>query len=237
MFPVQRLKGLASALSDRFQCSLSMDNVFISHVFDKESQSQLIKYQLPLLLQHYNVRLVIIDSVAGNFRYGAGGTASNSASASANNGFNNGSNAAEDGGLLASAESTENMRDRAKELYEMGSLLKKLAYKYSAVVLCVNQVTSNWSAVDDQMTLQEQQQQQQQQYLPSLGLTWSQCVNTRIQLLRTGGDRRRMRVVFSHYLPPSSIQYAITAEGLSPVPYLDPAIDREIDDENGLLMK
>ena len=55
---------------------------------------------------------------------------------------------------------------------------------------------------------------------PSLGMLWSNCVNTRLFLSRSaapqesGGVSRRMRVVLSPHLPTSSCAFEVRADGV-----------------------
>ena len=50
------------------------DNLYVYHLFDMEDQQHTIRYQLPeFLRRNPHVRLLIVDSIAANFRYGCSG--------------------------------------------------------------------------------------------------------------------------------------------------------------------
>ncbi|XP_071834707.1 DNA repair protein XRCC3-like isoform X1 [Apostichopus japonicus] len=107
---------------------------------------------------------------------------------------------------------------RAKSLQKFGAQLHELASRYNIPVVCVNQVTANMRALlpsDDP-------------FVPALGLTWSNQVQTRLMLKRLpyklppSSDSnpsceipvRSMEVIFSPYLPKDTIYFVVEGDGI-----------------------
>lgn len=108
------------------------------------------------------------------------------------------------------------MYKRAQHISSVGSLLYKYTHQYHIPVVCINQVTSSMNPEGRQL-------------IPSLGLTWSNHVTTRIMLARTQRTVviqqdsargpletvvREMEIVFAPNLPSMTVPYIIDHEGM-----------------------
>ena len=171
-FPMQRfiqiLTEKTSEIPD-FDVKRFTDRLYILHTNDTVTQSHVIKYHLPALLTRVNVKLIVIDSIAANYR-----------------------------GEVAD-------RDRNKEVYEIGRMLKRIAAENNIAVLCVNQVTG----VIDSISSDED-------YKPALGNTWSRMVNTRLHIKRKNlfGDSKERIIRVSSMESPNECLVDITTSGL-----------------------
>jgi DNA repair protein RAD57 len=91
---------------------------------DLESQDHILRYQVPVAIRQYGIRLVVLDSVAANYRAeferpGAGAAA----------GQTNGAN----------------MAQRSSELVKLGQWLRDLAREHNIAVVVANQVADRFS--------------------------------------------------------------------------------------------
>lgn len=124
---------------------------------------------------------------------------------------------------------------RSKELFEVAQHLKAISAKYSVPIVVANQVTDlfeekvpiphfkMWSARSSGRNV-----------IPSLGLSWASCTNTRILLTRENHrvstdqfalnqtvTKRHMHVIFSPNLPRGNCEFEIDnlgVHGLPPLP-------------------
>ncbi|CAG2235633.1 XRCC3 [Mytilus edulis] len=115
----------------------------------------------------------------------------------------------------------KDMVQRSKDLASMGACLHQLSNQYNIPVVCVNQVTDSMDVKD-----------RHRKHIPSLGLTWSNQVTTRITLTRTnqhvtipkhfinnlviGGFEtcvRDLEVIFAPHLPMLKLPCIIDQEG------------------------
>jgi DNA repair protein RAD57 len=92
----------------------SLDRILTIPVNDLEAQDHILEFQLPIAVKRYNVGLVVIDSVAANYR----------AEHSTNNA----------GGLA----------DRATELAKLGTLLRRIATEDNVAIVVTNQVSDRF---------------------------------------------------------------------------------------------
>ena len=170
-FPFQRYQELYKHFSERFpvsgseSTSLSHDNLFIAHFLDLETLHHILRYHLEVnLARDPSLKLVIIDSIASNFRTEVAEIGT-SAKALAEN------------GLLS-------IPARSRLLYEISSTLKRLASTFGICIVVVNQVSDRISSdgivADNCKSASESLSQ-----MPTLGLSWSNMVNTRLQMVRT----------------------------------------------------
>jgi DNA repair protein RAD57 len=214
----------------------SFDRILSMTVTDLEKQQQIVEYQLPNAIDKYNVGLIVMDSVAANFRADR--------------------ETATTGGLL----------DRAADLNKLGTMLRRLAVQKKIAVVVTNQVSDRFaenvfpatqeairsspssSATPSQHALQRSQRETklsldyQQRFFtgwgdqlrhsdqdlktPALGLTWANQVDARIVLkiesstsrAGAGASKRRrfLNVVFAPWCSSSvqPLEYAIEAQGL-----------------------
>ena len=92
----------------------SMDNVHTTLTNSLEAQEHILRYQLPVAVHRFNVGLIVIDSVAANFR-------------------------AEHGDHTPAG-----LRERALELRQLGSTLRRIAIESNTVVIVTNQVSDRF---------------------------------------------------------------------------------------------
>jgi DNA repair protein RAD57 len=92
----------------------TLDNIHTIPVNDLEAQDHILTFQLPLAVRRFNAGLVIIDSVAANYR------AEHSTSSSAG------------------------LAERAAELAKLGSLLRRIAREENVAVVVTNQVSDRF---------------------------------------------------------------------------------------------
>lgn len=97
----------------------SLDRVMSIVTPDLESQDHIIKFQLPVAIKKYNIGLVIIDSVASNYRaeFERPGVSRNG----------------------------ENMAKRSGELIKLGQLLREIARVDNVAIVVTNQVGDRFS--------------------------------------------------------------------------------------------
>jgi DNA repair protein RAD57 len=92
----------------------SLNNIHTLPVTDLESQDHILTFQLPLAIRRFSAGLVIIDSVAANYR------------------------------AEHSTSSSSGLADRAAELAKLGSLLRRLATEENVAVILTNQVADRF---------------------------------------------------------------------------------------------
>lgn len=128
--------------------------------------------------------------------------------------------------LFRSQFSSSEAVQRSKKLNVLGHILHKLNGDFGIVTVCVNQISD--------IVNEGQSTSSNQTYGPSLGLTWSNIVNTRIMLSRTGTNLlqkpislqesgttlnfnvnvRKMDVIFSPNLPPGGCYFVVNSSGV-----------------------
>ncbi|KAJ3345922.1 DNA repair protein xrcc3, partial [Kappamyces sp. JEL0680] len=165
--------------------------IHIVHIRDLDTQTHILKYQIPQFMHEHNVRLVVIDSIAANFR-------------------------ANDDGSLNPMDP-----GRAKQIFETGEILRQLAVTYSAVILLVNEVSARFDrdvriAHDTHGTsFPLVEPSDGCSYVPALGVALSVIVNTRIRFHRSAAGDRSMHIVYSPQAPsPSSCSFVLGERGI-----------------------
>ncbi|KAJ3054088.1 DNA repair protein xrcc3 [Rhizophlyctis rosea] len=218
-FPLTRFTSLLTHYRTRFptlQTFSQTDNLHILHLKDLETQHHILSYQLPALISLHNVRTVLIDSIAANFR----GEENNT-------------------GLAA-------ITARGKELYEIVRVLKEVATKYGVAVVCLNQVSDvigDPEAVGTAGMTDARQgflqvegpgrvEDEMDKVKPTLGLQWSNMINVRLMLSRRDSvisgailddapyivnTERTLRVDFAPHLPRRHCRFRITEAGITGV--------------------
>lgn len=96
----------------------SLDNILSAALPDLESQDHILQYQVPVLLSRHDVGLVVLDSVAANYR-----------AEFERQGARHGSN----------------MAARSAELVRLGALLRDMARRHGLAVVVANQVADRFS--------------------------------------------------------------------------------------------
>lgn len=195
------------ALDDESRPSLS--KVHSTHIHDLEAQDHIIRYQVPVAIKKHDVGLLVIDSIAANYRaeFDRGGQGK---------------------------RSSDSMAKRSAQLIQTGSHLRKLARAHNIAVVVANQVADRFIpepmlhartqstqnsrpstpsrvtnshielsaaqasstgllSTDDPLSLDHQQrfftgwgdgQPVTNMKTPSLGLTWTNQLSARIALLK-----------------------------------------------------
>jgi DNA repair protein RAD57 len=102
----------------------TLDRVHSIVTPDLESQDHILHFQVPVVVKQYGIRLIILDSVAANYRaeferpgVGAGGQTSGA-----------------------------NMGQRSAELVKLGQLLRNIAREHDVAIVVANQVADRFSS-------------------------------------------------------------------------------------------
>ncbi|KAJ2898760.1 uncharacterized protein MKZ38_003670 [Zalerion maritima] len=115
----------------------SLDGILSTTTPDLESQEHILNFQVPVEISRRNTGLLVLDSVAANFRaeFERGGAASTSAAS-----------AVAAAGLGSSAKNqSHSMGARSNDLVKLGYLLRELARKHSMAIVVSNQVSDRIS--------------------------------------------------------------------------------------------
>ncbi|KAM8921743.1 DNA repair protein XRCC3 [Pelodytes ibericus] len=107
---------------------------------------------------------------------------------------------------------------KAKHLQTLGGKLHELSSRFTAPVLCINQVTDKVTdSVPSNLCVQEKKG------IPALGISWSNQLLMRLMVTRTnhtapqaypGSILRTMEVVFAPHIAQSSCYYTVDVEGV-----------------------
>lgn len=100
----------------------SLDRVQSTHIHDLEAQEHILRYQLPVAILRHDVGLVVVDSIAANYRPE----------------FSKGT-------AKAGAES---LARRNAQLGQIGSLLRGLARKHDVAIVVANQVADRFAPIE-----------------------------------------------------------------------------------------
>ncbi|KAM0713553.1 hypothetical protein Q7P37_010515 [Cladosporium fusiforme] len=227
-----------------------------TRVHDLEAQEHILRYQVPVAIERFNVGLVVVDSIAANYRaeFAKGGKPAHS------------------------------LAKRSTQVAELGAHLRNLARSHNIAIVVANQVADRFEAQSQLAPLSQQLQTQtpraaspsqkhpgpapanpthqpntlfsttspldldhQQRFFtgwgdnpfpnpnatlktPSLGLTWTNQLATRIALLRSpiyearvyqpgedkaiAGWKRALKVVFSAWCAEGETEYEIWQGGV-----------------------
>jgi DNA repair protein RAD57 len=218
----------------------SFDRIHSLTVHDFQAQQSVIENHLQRAVEQYNVGLVVIDSIAANFR------------------------------AYHNSSTSTGLTQRAGELIRLGGTLRRLARIYSMAIVVTNQVSDRFtknglpnsdinlrtsspappSSAPSQssstmigntrLTLDYQQSfftgwgddvgtKETDLKSPALGLAWANQISARVVLklapdgphaLNMDGKRRRFcNVVFSPWSQPTtSVEYSIEAHGITSTP-------------------
>ncbi|KAI5864266.1 DNA repair protein RAD57 [Durotheca rogersii] len=113
------LRGLSSASSSANAGKPSLDGIVATVTPDLESQDHILNYQVPVEVARRGIGLLVLDSVAANYRAE----------------FERGA-----------ASSKNNMAARSHELARLGQLLHELAQKHGLAVVVANQVADRFAS-------------------------------------------------------------------------------------------
>lgn len=209
----KRLFQLAAALSERSpEAPPSTDRVFSITCNDLETQDHIIRYQLPVMVEKHNVGLVVVDSIAANFRAEFERPVNKRLKT-------------EGGGSTPVESGPAQMARRGKELVRLAGTLRGLAVRYGVAVVVANQVSDRFAGRvvagggggaggggegGDAMGLDFQSRwfsgwggegEEEDAKVPALGLVWANLLSARVVLRKEvdeeGDWRRRIKVVFA----------------------------------------
>lgn len=107
----------------------SLDNILSTVTPDLESQDHILEYQVPVLLARHNVGLIVLDSVAANFRAEF-----------------------ENQGSMGSS-----MAARSAQLVRLGAHLRDIARRHGIAVVVANQVADRFASSSSSAALRQQQ--------------------------------------------------------------------------------
>ncbi|PPJ56171.1 hypothetical protein CBER1_09089 [Cercospora berteroae] len=232
----------------------SLSKVHSTHVHDLEAQEHILRYQVPVAVQKHNVGLLVVDSIAANYR-------------------------AEFDRGARGKRSSESLAKRGAQLAQTGSHLRAVARTHNIAVVVANQVADRFTpephlhaptqptqtsrpstpsrtnnlfpelptqgattgllSTDDPLALDHQQrfytgwgddESATNLKTPSLGLTWTNQLSSRIALLKApiyedkvyaAGDERNLmgwnrscKVVFSPWCAESNTPFEIWEGGI-----------------------
>jgi DNA repair protein RAD57 len=185
-----RLLQIAENINERLSPDppISTDNVLSITCSDLETQEHILRYQLPIAVERHNVGLVVIDSIAANFRAeldrpdGGGGKR-----------------------VKVEQEGAANLARRGGELVQTAQGLRELARRYGVAVVCANQVSDRFAGdgrEEDALSLDYQSRwfsgwgEGENAKTPALGLVWANLLAGRVVLKRRG-PRRFLTVAFA----------------------------------------
>ncbi|KAI8585461.1 P-loop containing nucleoside triphosphate hydrolase protein [Geranomyces variabilis] len=221
-FPVSRFHDIAAARFPSINPIDILDRTHIVHIRDHETQQHILTCYLGATVVRLNARVVVVDSIAANFRGGDVDVAS---------------------AKTTTGQPSTALADRAGMLYEVGRALKQVADTHGCVIVCLNQVVDVFAGIRQHHYQPVNQpgdfEYQNDQTAPTLGLAWSNMVTTRVRMSRV--DRfpaaassfeqqqqgkpmdaetaslyvsRTLQVGFAPHLPASSCRYSVTLRGV-----------------------
>jgi len=164
--PLKRLKQIAQGYSQRYEWAKDFDflqNIFIESVPELEQFQRAIFEILPRMLSEQEIRLVVIDSL---------------------------------GAVLRTEFEANEMSERAALLFRIGAHLAKLSSQYACPILVVNQVSDAFlpeymnssrqpfDSLIGNYTSKNAVRSSGRMCLPTLGVSWAHCINTRLFVTR-----------------------------------------------------
>jgi DNA repair protein RAD57 len=122
--PIKRLTQLLQShpVLANHDSKPTLDAVHCIVVNDLEAQDHILRFHLPVQIQKHGIRLIILDSVAANYRAEF-----------------------ERPGAAGGQTSGANMAQRSAELVKLGQLLRDVARKYNIAVVVANQVADRFT--------------------------------------------------------------------------------------------
>lgn len=116
----------------------SLDRIHSIQTPDLESQDHIIYYQVPVAIKRYNVGLIVIDSIAANYR------------AEQRSGTGGGEATAGEDGKAKSMSVGREMGERADKVVKLGRFLQELARRERVAVVVANQVADRFMGEEGQ---------------------------------------------------------------------------------------
>ena len=154
-----------------------MDNIFIETAISDGTELLQKLHQTRALLERSSnpvpIRVLIVDSIAYLFR------------------------GQEENGV---DRDVEGMKERSKILFSISALLRRYADEFNLVVVTTNQVSDSIAQPENKNIFGvlgvNKLVSGGREVVPSLGLAWSQCVNTRVLLSKAMTSDGSLRVLF-----------------------------------------
>ena len=175
----------------------SLSRILTLYTPDLESQDHILRYQVPVAVKRYNVRLIVIDSIAANFRAELELRRDDKVKTNIATGASGG------------------LHERTSRLIQVGNLLRNIAHKYRVCIVVANQVADRFILEETQnhtqMKVSDREEQlssrsaqptlsleHQQRWFtgwgdlqtanklktPSLGLVWTNQIACRVALTK-----------------------------------------------------
>jgi RecA/RadA recombinase len=192
-FCIKRLQGLYDGFSDRMNTSdmyAWMDNIHIVHVRDLETQNHLLQYQIPLFIERHGVKLLVIDSIACNFR----GT--------------------EEGGSNEIVKRAEYIYDTGCRLMQLAHKYGMVVLVINEVTAQMNRINYVSGFGQGQVYDTDIPSVEQCDYAPALGTALSVCVNQRIRFGKNG-TKRYMQMIYSPHQDQNNLEFELNDKGFS----------------------
>jgi len=207
-----RLLQIANTLNRRFdpQPPVSTDRVLSITCSDLETQDHILRYQLPVTVARHNIGVVVVDSIAANFRAEFDRPDAKRVK------------------TTSAAEAPAHMARRGGELVGVGQGLRELARRHKLAVVVANQVSDRFSTGTQEMDPLALDYQSrwftgwdggEDGKVPALGLVWANLLGGRIVLRKaTEGGKRKVGVVFAGWAEGGKeIEYEIWEGGVRAV--------------------
>lgn len=120
----------------------SLSKVQSTHIHDLEAQEHILRYQVPVAIEKHNVGLLVVDSIAANYRaeFDKGGQGKRSA---------------------------ESLSKRASQLAQIGALLRGIARTHNLAVVVANQVADRFTSIETTLCRPTQSTQNSRPGTPS----------------------------------------------------------------------
>ena len=215
--PISRLYELAEHFHCRYPGMKSnvedwLSGVWMQCIYDLEVLEHVIQFQVPEWMRRRNgrVRLIIVDSIASNFRYGRG------------------DEDGESGLLVMMHGSGGDSIGRSVSLARIVSVLKRVADEYDSVVICTNQVTTRPTTTSTSTTSTSTTStstsnngagKDASMDVPALGVSWANWVNMRVWFEKSErGKKREICIQWApHIRSGMKIPFYITDIGLASI--------------------
>ncbi|KAH9845571.1 DNA repair protein rhp57 [Teratosphaeria destructans] len=120
----------------------SLSRIHSTHIHDLEAQEHIIRYQVPVVIERHDIGLLVIDSIAANYRPE----------------FDRGK---------ARKSAIESFAKRSKQVAELGALLRGIARTHNVAVVVANQVADRFLPVVEPLSQVPSISQQTQRSRPA----------------------------------------------------------------------
>ncbi|KAK3704084.1 DNA repair protein rhp57 [Vermiconidia calcicola] len=100
----------------------SLSRIQSTHIHDVEAQEHILRYQVPVALEKQNVGLLVIDSIAANYRA--------------------------EFDRSKARKGAESFAKRSNQMVQLGALLRDIARTYGVAVVVANQVADRFTTID-----------------------------------------------------------------------------------------